>query len=65
MQESLSTEESTKVKKEENKQEKKTTETTEAKSESETDEQVDMSGMINRGFIAKNRVCHTDTIICI
>lgn len=59
MQESLSTEEPTKVKKEENKQEKKTTETTEAKSESETDEQVDMSGMINR-FIAKDSVCHTD-----
>lgn len=44
MQETLSTEEPPKAKKEENKQEKKSTETTEAKSESETDEQVDMSG---------------------
>ncbi|XP_020281234.1 trichohyalin-like isoform X2 [Pseudomyrmex gracilis] len=52
MQETLSTEEPPKVKKEENKQEKKPTETTEAKSESETDEQVDMSA----SMIAKIRI---------
>lgn len=51
MQENLSgaiAEEPPKVaKKEENKQEKKSPETTEIKLESEVDEQVDMSGMIN------------------
>lgn len=38
------------VKKEENKQEKKPTETIETKPESEMDEQVDMSGMINQNY---------------
>lgn len=51
MQENLSgaiAEESPKItKKEENKQEKKSPEMTETKLEGETDEQVDMSGMIN------------------
>lgn len=55
MQENLSgaiAEEPPKVaKKEENKQEKKSPETTEIKLESEVDEQVDMSGMINWNFI--------------
>lgn len=39
------------AKKEENKQEKKSPEMTEIKLEGEMDEQVDMSGMINRNFI--------------
>lgn len=58
MQENLSgaiAEEPSKVaKKEENKQEKKSPET-EIKLEGETDEQVDMSGMINRNFIETER----------
>lgn len=58
MQENLSgaiAEEPSKVaKKEENKQEKKSPET-EIKLESETDEQIDMSGMINRNFIETER----------
>ena len=37
--------------KQENKQEKKSPEMTEIKLEGETDEQVDMSGMINQNFI--------------
>lgn len=43
------------VKKEENKQEKKSPEMTEIKLEGEVDEQVDMSGMINRSFIEIER----------
>lgn len=43
------------AKKEENKQEKKSPEMTETKLEGEADEQVDMSGMINRNFIEIER----------
>lgn len=43
------------AKKEENKQEKKSPEMIETKLESEADEQVDMSGMINRNFIEIER----------
>lgn len=43
------------AKKEENKQEKKSPEMTEIKLEGEMDEQVDMSGMINRNFIEVGR----------
>lgn len=58
MQENLSdaiAEEPKVVKKEENKQEKKSPEMTEIKLEGEADEQVDMSGMINRNFIEVER----------
>lgn len=53
MQENLSgaiAEEPKVAKKEENKQEKKSPEMIETKLEGEVDEQVDMSGMINRNF---------------
>lgn len=58
MQENLSdaiAEEPKVVKKEENKQEKKSPEMTEIKFEGEADEQVDMSGKINRNFIEIER----------